>query len=145
VKALVYSMRPNEKIFLADMYMIKDVIIYIVCGGFMSVRAFTGDAAGLLARIKTLIDQGHITTWEYDDVGDFTHSPTQWKNEAWLRPEKHSDKLRLRIIGPESGLSREVFAVYHGRFIEMLIAHVPEKFTQAVATANPANDEPALS
>lgn len=111
----------------------------------MSVRAYSEDSSGLLTRIKSLIDQGHITTWEYDGDGDFTHSPSQWKNEAWLRPQVQSDKLRLRIIGPQSGLSREVFAVYHGRFIEMLAAHVAKRFSQATATANPADDEPALT
>jgi hypothetical protein len=87
----------------------------------------------LHARIKKLIDQGHITTWAYDKDGDFTHTPPQWKNKAWLRPEEQSDKLRLTILAPQSGVTREIFAVYHGRFIEMLIAHVPDDFTSANA------------
>jgi hypothetical protein len=41
-------------------------------------------------------------------------------------------------------VTREIFAVYHGRFIEMLIAHVPGYFTDARATPNPDNDEAAL-
>jgi len=100
----------------------------------MSVRAFTDKSAALLAKIRKLIDQGHITTWEYDKDGDFTHTPTQWKNKAWLKPEEQADKLRLTIIAPQSGMTREVFAVYHGRFIEMLIAHVPNDFTNVSAS-----------
>jgi len=112
----------------------------------MSIRAFTDDAAGLLAKIKELIDQGHITTWLYDSDGDFTHTPSQWKNQAWLRPQVQSDKLRLVILkNMKVTFTREIFAVYHGRFVEMLIAHVPEDFTTASATPNPvAGDEPAL-
>lgn len=110
----------------------------------MSVRAFTDDSASLLTRIKKLIDQGHITSWSYDSDGHFTHTPSQWKNKTWLEPLEQSDKLRLRIIAPKSGMTREVFAVYHGRFIEMLIAHVSNKYTSANATASPADDEPAL-
>jgi hypothetical protein len=113
----------------------------------MAVRAFTDDAASLLARIKKLIDRGHIDTWAYDNDGDFTHTASggQWKNKAWLRPEVESDRLRLRIVKPENeGLTREVFAVYHGRFIETLLAHAPDCFTRASASANPAEDEPAL-
>ena len=113
----------------------------------MAVRAFTDDSASLLARINELIDQGHIDTWTYDKEGDFTHTASsgQWENKAWLRPEVKSDRLRLKIVKPKNkGLSREVFAVYHGRFIEMLIAHASDYFTRASATAGPAEDEPGL-
>jgi len=112
----------------------------------MSVRAFTDDAGGLLTRIKTLIDQGHIMTWSYDSDGDFTHTPPQWKNKAWLRPEVQSDKLRLVIINNQKvPFTRELFAVYHGRFIEMLISHVANRYTSASASPSPVSgDEPAL-
>jgi hypothetical protein len=112
----------------------------------MSIRVLSDDPAALLARIKALIDKGHITTWEYDSDGDFTHTPSQWTRKAWLRPQIQSDKLRLKIVvRTESSLSREVFAVYHGRFIEMLMAHLPKRFSQATATASSANDEPSPS
>jgi hypothetical protein len=112
----------------------------------MAIRAFTDNGRSLLARIRGLIDQGHIDTWSYDKDGDFTHTPPQFKNKAWLHPEVQNDRLRLRIIPPEGQpLTREVFAVYQGRFIEMLIAHVPDYFTQASAGANPVNDEPSLA
>ena len=111
----------------------------------MAARALTDDAQGLLDEIKEQIDQGHIDTWAYDKEGDFTHTPPQWKDKAWLRPKVENDRLRLRIIKPKNeGLTREVFAVYHGRFIEMLIKHVPGDFTDARATPNPEKDEPAL-
>jgi hypothetical protein len=56
-----------------------------------------------------------------------------------------SDKLRLVVVKTEDiPLTREVSAIYNGRFIEMLISHVPDKFTSASASANPADDEPAL-
>ena len=105
----------------------------------MSVRAYTDDASGLLARIKRLIDQGHITTWRYDREGDFTHTPSQWDGKAWLRPEEQDDKLRLTILKTEGvSLTREIYAVYHGRFIEMLVAHVPANFSSTYASPNPA-------
>ena len=112
----------------------------------MSVRAFTDNADGLLTRIKKLIDKGHITTWSYDSDGDFTHTPSQWKDKAWLRPQVQSDKLRLVILKSKTvPLTREVFAVYHGRFIEMLISHVADRYTSASASPNPVSgDEPAL-
>jgi hypothetical protein len=117
-------------------------------GKNMSIRAFTDDAAGLLVKIKKLIDQGHVATWEYDDDGDYTHTASggQWKGKAWLRPQVQSDKLRFVIVKTEGvPLVREIYAVYQGRFIEMLIAHVASKFTSVTATPNPVSgDEPAL-
>ena len=112
----------------------------------MSVRAFTDDADGLLARIRKLIDQGHIETWAYDKDGDFTHTPAQWKNKAWLRPQVKSDMLRMVILNnTKVTFTREIFAVYHGRFIEMLISHVSDLYTSASASPNPVSgDEPAL-
>lgn len=108
----------------------------------MSVHAFTKNPAVLLAKIKQLISQGHIRTWSCDDEGDFTHTPEQWRGKAWLRPKQQPDRLRLHIIA--SGITREVFAIYHGRFVEMLIKHVPEYFDSAAGTPNPSNDEPDL-
>jgi hypothetical protein len=111
----------------------------------MAVRAMTSDAQRLLDKIKEQIDEGHIDTWAYDGAGDFTHTPDQWKNKAWLRPQVEDDRLRLRILKPKKkGLPREVFAVYQGRYIEMLIKHAPNLFTDARATPNPDNDEPQL-
>jgi hypothetical protein len=111
----------------------------------MSVRAFTEYADALLTKIKRLIDQGHITTWSYDEEGDFTHTATQWKNRAWLRPQVQPDRLRLVIRKSKTvPLTREVFAIYHGRFIEMLIEHVPKDFVRASATPNPVKGDAAI-
>lgn len=113
----------------------------------MAERAFTDDAEGLLARIYELVDQGHIRTWKYNREGYFTHTPSdgQWTQKAWFWPEAESDKLRFLIVRAKGvSLTREVYAVYHGRFIEMLIAHVPEYFTGASATPNPGEREPPV-
>jgi hypothetical protein len=114
----------------------------------MSVRAFTDDANGLLTRIKKLIDQGHIQTWAYDAEGDFTHTAAsgQWENKAWFRPQVKSDMLRMVILNSKRvTFTREIFAVYHGRFIEMLTSHVSDRYTSASASPNLVmGDEPAL-
>jgi hypothetical protein len=108
----------------------------------MAVRLFTADAKGLLAEIKKQIRNGEIQTWSVDSAGDFTHvtHDGQWKNKAWMRPTEYSDRLLLNIIRPKGGsISRPVYAVYHGRFIEMAIEHVFEMFS--VARATPSADE----
>ncbi len=111
----------------------------------MSIRAFTDDPAGLLSRIKQLIKAKHVDTWRYDSAGDFTHTPDQWDGKAWLRPEVLEDTLRFIIVRTKGvPLTREIFAIYHGRFIEMLTSHVPDNYKHASATPNPAKGEPQI-
>jgi hypothetical protein len=102
----------------------------------MAIFVATGNPTGLLQQIRSAIDSGAVETWKYDKDGDFTHSPPQWKNKAWLRPSLSPGLLRLGILGQENTtLSKEVYAVYHGRFIEMLLAHFDDSFSRAEATA----------
>jgi hypothetical protein len=82
-------------------------------------------------------DEGHVDTWTYDEDGDFSHdtSSEQWVGAAWLHPGVSLGTLTLSIISPEEGLSKEAYAIYHGRFIEMLLAHFEDDFLVATATA----------
>ena len=108
----------------------------------------TDDAQGMLDEINSQIELGDIETWACNNAGEFTHTASsgQWKNKAWLRPVVEDKRLRFRFLRPkDKTVSREVFAVYQGRFIEMLIAHVPGYFTDVRATPNPENDEAALT
>lgn len=105
----------------------------------MAIIASThGDPAGLLSAIKEGIDNKRIRTWQYDDDGDFTHAREQWRFEAWLHPEIHGKELRFTIFPPsDEELSVETYAIYHGRFVEMLLAHFDRLFVFAIATALP--------
>jgi hypothetical protein len=98
------------------------------------VNVQTGAPQGLLTKIKRAIDAGHVATWEYDKDGDFTHTPTQWRRKAWLRPSVESGALVLTLIRHKEGVTtQEVYGVYHGRFIEMLLAHFRNDLTTACA------------
>jgi len=106
----------------------------------MAVRLFTADARGLLEEIKN----GEIQTWSVDVDDDFTHTTHdgQWKNKAWMRPKVYDDRLLLNIIRPKgASISRPVYAVYHGRFIEMAIEHVSDMVTGIRATPDPENGD----
>jgi hypothetical protein len=106
----------------------------------MSISLETASPKALLAGIKKAIDERRIETWQYDGDGDFTHSATQWNRKAWLRPSVCGNGLSLSIVPPQSGaISREVYAIYHGRFIEMLLAHFDQSFSQARASAMPTS------
>jgi hypothetical protein len=103
----------------------------------MALRFITNTPNKLLSTFKKAIDDGHVDTWSYDKDGDFTHTPPQWNKLAWLRPSVvDGEKLIFKIIRPQnSTVSTEVYAVYHGRFIESMLAHCNQLFTDARATA----------
>jgi hypothetical protein len=104
----------------------------------MAITVSTSQPSALLNNIKKQIEEKKIRTWAFDKDGDFTHTPEQWANKAWLRPKILNGKLLLTIIPPQNTkLSSEVYAVYHGRFIEMLLEHVDQHFQSASASAMP--------
>jgi hypothetical protein len=95
----------------------------------------TPNPNGLLASFKEAIRKGHVETWS-DVNGDFTHTPPQWKGKAWMRPTVYANELRFSIIRPQNGsITSEIYAVYHGRFIETMLAHFDKQFSTGAATA----------
>jgi len=104
----------------------------------VAVRFETSDPEELLSRIRSAIDDSLIETWSYDHDGDFTHTARQWVNEAWLRPSVSNNRLSFYIIPPQGKtISRTVYAIYHGRFIEAVLSHFDHDFKRAIATALP--------
>lgn len=80
----------------------------------------------LLRNIKEKFVERGIETWEMDKDGDFTHSPFQWRYHAWFRARVEEERNRLAfyiICRNDKNLSVIDYAVYHGRFAEMLLTH----------------------
>jgi hypothetical protein len=108
----------------------------------MAIRILSDDPAGLLNAIKIGIEQGHVKTWTCDADGDFTHSIPQWNGQAWLRPTPKDTYLLLNILNRTGAdLSTELYAIFHGRFIEMVLAHFDDRFSKAESTAMPTNGD----
>lgn len=109
----------------------------------MAIHFRTTTPKKLLAEFKKAIDGGKVVTWSYDADGDFTHTAQQWKSLAWLRPKvKLGEDLTFTILKPRNlKVSSEVYAVYHGRFIEAMLVHCDSLFIDAVATALPADGD----
>jgi hypothetical protein len=102
----------------------------------MAIRVTSSQPANLLAAIKKAIDARKVDTWGYDSDGDFTHTPPQWAKKAWLRPTVQSGALVFNILNPRGmDMTKEVYGVYHGRFIEMLLVHFDREFVDAHASA----------
>jgi hypothetical protein len=108
----------------------------------MALYSLTDDPKALLSSFKKAIDEGHVTTWAYDADGDFTHTATQWKGLAWLRPSTIAGQLRLNTLKPQGkNITWEVYGIYHGRFIESMIIHCHGLLTNAQATPSPTTPD----
>lgn len=102
----------------------------------MAVHIVADDSERLLAALKKAIDDKKIRTWSYDQDGDFTHTAEQWKGKAWLRPNTVNGEAVFNLIGPANTvMTKAVYAVYHGRFIETVLSHFDEQVTQCSASA----------
>lgn len=97
----------------------------------------------MLNDFKNKIRQGHIVTWSYDAHHDvFIHETEQWRHKAYLRPVIEIGGLGFNLLGHRSVLTtQEVYAIYHGRFIESMIAHCANLFTSSSATPKPTTTD----
>jgi len=90
------------------------------------VKVITSGPTELLVAIRKAISDGTVATWDSTPQGSITHTAAsgQWKNKAWFRGVVGDDGIIFNIIRPKgSNVSSEVYAIYHGRLAEMLLAH----------------------
>lgn len=108
----------------------------------MALTISTPDPAKLLADIKSAIKEGKVKTWSVDGDGDFTHSAEQWRYRAWFKPTLGISELRLYILAPKAtAISKVVYAVYHGRFIEAILSHFDTDVTSLRASSLPEGND----
>jgi len=108
----------------------------------MSITIATADPRKLLDDIKVAIGEGRVKAWSFDDDGDFTHTATQWRYRAWLRPRLLGGYLILTIMAPEdTAMSKAVYATYHGRFIESVLSRFDTQIDWLRASALPEDGD----
>lgn len=108
----------------------------------MALYFATSNPSKLLNAFKKGIDDKSIVTWSYDLDGDFTHTPQQWNKMAWFRPRIVEGKLIFSIIKPvNTKLSSEIYAIFHGRFVEAMLAHCDDLFSECKASSLPAEND----
>lgn len=101
----------------------------------MALIIKTKDPKNLLDDLIKAIEEKKIDTWSYNE-GYFTHSPEQWRYKAWFKPHILLGELKFGIYPPkDKSISSSVYAIYHGRFIEMMLTHFDQKFSDIYATA----------
>ena len=92
----------------------------------MALRIKIRNPQLLVETIKKNIDSGDITTWSYDEEGDFTCTTDRWKEKAWFTPyyNDSEDELYFGILGRKGvDMTIEEFSVFHGDFVKMLLRH----------------------
>lgn len=114
----------------------------------MALKIKTTNPRDLLDKIKAAINQRRIETWAYTSQNGadyFSHvtPDKQWQGQAWLKPTIiPTEHLVFNIIRPQNGkVSSAAYAVYHGRFAEMLLGHFDKEFSIVWATALPESDD----
>src|SRR3954466_14721295 len=109
----------------------------------MAIYFSTDKARALHTAFDKAINGGHITTWDRDADGDYTHKAANWKQKLWLRASEESQRLAFYTIPPkDKNIQLVDYAYYHGHLIETFINHFPSDFSQASATPRgTANDK----
>ncbi|MDM8524426.1 hypothetical protein QUF80_13745 [Desulfococcaceae bacterium HSG8] len=107
----------------------------------MAVILYAEEPRWLLNSIYEELGDNEIEMWECDNEGDLTHSSSQWRNFAWMRPKIRKGRLIFNIIAGEDIVSKRVYGVYHGRLIEMLLTHFDVDIDRLYATSLPASGD----
>ena len=92
----------------------------------------TRTSANILAsKIIETMQKDTITDWVIDSENDMTLTNIVWRNRSWMHIEKSNageKKLIISIIGPANVfITNDVYAVFHSRFIEMLLKNFDEE------------------
>lgn len=110
----------------------------------MAITVHLRESIDLVDSIKKKIDSKAITTWIYDSDGDFTHDVDQWRYKAWIRPRHNEDKQKIvfNILGRnDRKMTSAEYAVYHGRFAEMLLVHFDLQISRVELSALPTSSD----
>lgn len=90
----------------------------------MAIIIKTRQSRELLIRLTESIDNGSIQTWQKDADGDYTIVRVQWYCHAWFRPYIEDDSVVFGIIQSSNfPMTRQLYGVFHGRFVAMLLSH----------------------
>jgi hypothetical protein len=87
----------------------------------------TKNAPGqLVEKINTLIKNKRITTWDIDDENDYILNIDEYRYKAWMSIDDRIEGNTLFFCIIESrkyALTKEIYAVYHCKFAEMLLEY----------------------
>lgn len=99
----------------------------------MAMKIFCSNPVGLRAAIKKAIEQKKIRTWACNSKFEFDHTPPDWTGKAKLRVEVANSGTYLYCSarypdGATAFGNDHAYAVFQGRFVEMLMQHFRSDF-----------------
>lgn len=80
----------------------------------------------LVERINTFIKNKRITTWDIDNENDYILNLDEYRYKAWMSINDRNEEYTLHFCIIESrkyAMTKEIYAVYHTRFAEMLLEY----------------------
>ena len=105
----------------------------------MAILIRTKHAQSIICRLKEQINNNQIPSWAYDDDGDFMSM--DGSVVAWMRPVVKSNRLDFYVIGrKDMEISIEEYAVFHSRFVEMLLTYFFHECTYMLVTSPFVNE-----
>lgn len=105
----------------------------------MAIYVKTDRPHTVVRKLRELINEMEIDTWILDEDNDFTHKSSQWRELAWIHPFIEEERVVFAIIGSQSKpLTRVIYGVYMGRFVECLIMHVDSYIQSIRVSAKPS-------
>jgi len=100
----------------------------------MAIIVTTSEPTALLSSMKSTLISTEQHSWYCDNDGDFTMRMSAVA--AWFRPRIEGDTIVFRIITARGQtMKRGTYALYHGKFIEMLLRNFDTRFSRVVASA----------
>lgn len=89
----------------------------------MAIIIQTQNPNQLINSLNKAIMSRSIITWTVDNIGDYTISRDQWRYLAWMRAYIDGNRLIFGIIQSRKfPMTRELYGVYHGRFVATLLS-----------------------
>src|SRR6266496_3320238 len=100
----------------------------------MAVTIDVTNPTALLRAIIAKVDQQAVVGW-MSDGESFTLTAPEWSSKAWLRPFPQTEQLVLGLVPSEGQeMSKELYAAYHGRLVEMLLTHFSDMMNAVEVT-----------
>ena len=80
----------------------------------------------LVEKINAFIKNKRITTWDIDNENDYILNLDEYRYKAWMSIDDRIEGYTLHFCIIESrkyAMTKEIYAVYHTRFAEMLLEY----------------------
>ena len=106
----------------------------------MAILIRTSHPNMVIEGLKQRIDSHQISSWTYDDDGDFMF--LEDGIIAWMRPIVMKNRLDFYVVGRNDlEISIYEYAIIHAKFMEMLLTYFPIECKSMLVTSPLVNEK----